>query len=73
MRKYVDKLHAVDVERLSGGATTAHVVSAPISQSTPSGAAAATPVVSPGRSRVDQAAVDAAKARFAARKAARFK
>lgn len=73
--KYVEKLRGVDVERLSGGASTAHVLAAPAPASVgpPLDNPASSPLVSPGRSRHDQAAVDAAKARFAARKAARVK
>ena len=61
------KVHDIDVERLSGG--TAAPGAAVALHDVPKATGAS--LASIGRPRIDQAAVDAAKARFAARKAAR--
>ena len=70
--KFVANLRGVNVERLSGGATTARVLAAPGSstENTSANTADATAMAAAGRTRTNQAALQAAKARFAARKAA---
>ena len=71
---YVAKLRGVNVERLSGGATTAQVLAAPLAPDAVGlSATASSLAAAAGRARINQTAVDAAKARFAARKAARTK
>ena len=71
MAEYVEKLRGVNVDRLSGGATTAQVLAAPLELAALPGNVAVP--ISPGHARMDQTAVNAAKVRFAARKAARAK
>lgn len=66
-----DRLHEVDVERLSGGPSSAAPMAHTNAVAAPSVGVATTTAA--GQARVNQAAVEAAKARFAARKAARLK